>query len=495
MFLMPIKNRTLLATLCFAWLPSLQAAAEPPAARPAKAVPAATAPAAPVDVPSELTADPYPIPSLGMSIYLPADSLVDLSRLEGGRTTILVRPETKATPWVIQIHSSISSNKALTIGEALDNIIEQRRATRVGKDAKGRESSLVRAFDRQGDLLLAGNAAERVYLDVPIDADAPVSGYTLFQNGPGQFVILQLDCSAAVFPRIRPVYEMMAATVSFRDAEELGADRSTALLAGQALLKQLSLDDLSSATDEQPLFYRLSRPLQNGETEEVGYQRVQIRPGKPDELDRRQRDKEPEKQDSKKKKPSKEAEESGTIVRVEARALTLAAVVDTISTFYLSSDGVQELWSITMIVRRGKDREEWNETGIRRADRLTIKTAQTGSEPTSADYALPEGYISRVQTYLLPRLVAGAKTGGLFGFYSYESSLSKMSLRREEFAQDEAGIWTQSTMLTENSRPIVTTLDKAGRIIKRLLPDGQVMEPIDRETLREIWAAKKLPLD
>lgn len=430
-----------------------------------------------------------------MSIYLPADSLVDLSRLEGGRTTVLVRPETKAASWVIQIHSSISNDKTLTIDEALDNIVAQRQSTRVGKDAKGRESTLVRAFDRQGDLLLAGNAAERVYLDVPIDPEAPVSGYTLFQNGPGQFVILQLDCSAAVFPRIRSVYEMMAATVSFRDAQELGADRSTALLAGEALLKKLSLDDLSSALDEQPLFYRLSRPLPTGETEEIGYQRVQIRPGTPDELDRRQREKTPEKKDSRGMKPAKGGEEPGTVVRVEARALTLAAVVDTISIFYLSPDGSQELWSITMIVRRGKDREEWTETGIRRDDRLTIKTAQTGSEPTSTDYALPKGYISRVESYLLPRLVAGSKMGGLFGFYSYESSLSKMSLRREEFAQDEAGAWTQSTMLTENSRPIVTTLDKTGRIIKRMLPDGQVMEPIDRETLREIWAAKKLPLE
>lgn len=498
----PLKVQTILRTVVTAALLCLctaTATSQTPSAAPASATARAQAAQAdkpPVDVPSELTADPYPIPSLGMSIYLPADSLVDLSRLEGGRTSILVRPETQAASWLIQIHSSISADKTLSLTKALDNIVAQRQSMRVGKDAKGRESTLVRAFDRQGDLLLAGNEAERVYLDVPIDPEAPVTGYTLFQSAPGQFVILQLDCSAAVFPRIRAIYEMMAATVSFRDADEMGADRSTALLAGQALLDKLSLEDTSAVWDEEPIFYRIWRQLPAGDVEEVGYQRVQIRAGKPGELDRQQRERE-EKQQDRREKQGKHApeQEKGTVVRVEARALAMASVVDTISTFYISDDGEQELWTITMIVRRGKDREEWNETGIRRADRLTIKTNQTGSEPTSVDYALPKGYVSRVQTYMLPRQVAKAGTAGLFGFYSYESSLSKMSLRREEFAQSEGGVWTQTTMLTENSRPIVTTLDAAGRIVKRVLPDGQIMEPIDGPKLHEIWAAKKLPLD
>lgn len=456
-----------------------------------------------VEIPTELTQEPYAIPALGMSIYLPSSALVDLSRLEGGRTTVLVRPETEPASWVIQIHSSISSDHELTLGQAVDNLVDQRRQARVGQDARGNERSLVRAFDRQEDLVIGGVPSQRVFLDVPGGPDAPVSGFTVFHNGPGQFVIVQLDCTRAVFSRIRHIYELMTATVDFRDPAELGADRAAALLAGEALMRKVASADLDAALDDAPTFFRIYRPAPGGaagDAEEIGYQRVQIRRGTSGELGPKRRAPRADRNasDSKEKAPIEKPdpdEQRGYIVRVEARTLAMGVVVDTISTFFLDESRESELWSITMVIRRGKDREEWTETGIRREQRLTVKTTRSGDEPTAADYALPRGYIARVETYLLPRLTVRAQTPGLFGFYSYESQLSKMSLRRDEFAQDEAGVWTQSTLLTENSRPMITTLDKTGRIVRRVMPDGQIMEPIDPARLRQIWADKKLPLE
>ena len=118
-----------------------------------------------------------------------------------------------------------------------------RQGERKGVDKGGRERSLVRVFDREDDLLAGSLPAARVYLDVPVDPSAWVTGYTLFRQGPGQFVILQLDCSPAVFPRIRSLYELMAATVEFRDPDELGADRAAALLAGEALASKFEAND------------------------------------------------------------------------------------------------------------------------------------------------------------------------------------------------------------------------------------------------------------
>ena len=440
-----------------------------------------------VAIPTELTQEPYEIPSLGMSVYLPSSSLVDLSRLEGGRTTVAVRPELESGQWMIQIQSSISSDTDLTLKTALANIIGQRQGERKGVDKGGRERSLVRVFDREDDLLAGSLPAARVYLDVPVDPSAWVTGYTLFRQGPGQFVILQLDCSPAVFPRIRSLYELMAATVEFRDPDELGADRAAALLAGEALASKFSQLDWSTMHDDQPTFYRLYRPAPSGsptDAEEVGYQRVHVRAGTADELS-----------GTKRPAANRADSDTGTIVRIDARALTLGAVVDTISMFFQSDDRESELWSVTMVVRRGREREQWTETGIRRGKRLTVSTNQTGEAPTSVDYSVPEGYFSRVETYLLPRLAAESGTGGLFGFYCYEGGLGKMTLRREELAQESPELWVQKTQLSENSRPIVTTLGPRGQVIRRVTPDGQVMEPVEQDRLRRIWTDKKLPLE
>src|SRR5262249_41112791 len=93
------------------------------------------------------------------------------------------------------------------------------------------------------------------------------------------------------------------------------------------------------------------------------------------------------------------------------------------------------------------------------------------------------------------RLVTRADVPGVFGFYAYDSSLAKMTLRRDTFAKEEGGRWSLVSLPTENSQPVKTNLDAAGRITRRELPDSQVVEPIDQPSLKRIWAAKNLPLD
>ena len=448
----------------------------------------ATGTVAPGMVPTELTSEPYEIPSLGMSVYLPAGSLVDLSRIEGGRTTVVVRPEGDNPRWSIQIQNSISSDTSLTAARSIQAIIEQRQKARRGRDDKGKEFSLVRAFDRSKDLLVADLPVERVYMDVPLDASAPTSGYTLFHVGPGQFVIVQLECAPDIFPRVREIYELMVATTSFRDATELNADRAATVLAGEAFFKGLTNADYDAVLDEEPIFYRLYKPAASGapsDAEEMGYQRVTMRRGFAGELTPK----------TPKEKWSEADKQKGIVVRSDARALTEGAVVDTISIFFLSEDRVDELWSITMVIRRGSEREQWTETGVRREDRLSVRTTRTGGEPTSAEWSpLPRGYLSRAETYLLPRLAVTKATPGTFGFYVYESSLGKMSLRRDTFQQDAQGRWSVTSVPQENSRPTTTELDSGGRIITRNLPGQQVMEPIEQARLRRIWADKQLPL-
>ncbi len=432
---------------------------------------------------------PFSIPSLGLSVYLPEESGVDMSRLEGGRTTVIIRPLGSEQPWVFQIHNSISSDRTLALGAALDNIIAQRQSLRVLRDKQGNTTSQVRAFDRVDNLVAGQHPAQRVYLDVPTEPSVPVSGYTIFHTAPGQFVIFQMDCSAPMFPRVRALYEMLVASAQFRDPEEMNSDRAAALLAGEALLKALEPADFDAVMDDAPRFLRVYTPAPGGaagDATEVAYQRVQARKGLAGDLD----------PGRKKDRWTGADKEDGFLLRIEARSLAQGSVVDTVSSFFLSRDRRRELWSIRMVVRSGKDREEWTETGIRRDDHLTVKTVRTGAEPTSVDWSpLPQAYLSRVESLLLPRLVSRKNLPGIFGFYTYESALAKMTLRRETFSREESGAWTVSSQQSENSQPMAGTYDASGWLLRRVSADGTIVEPTDLARLRKIWADKKLPLD
>lgn len=442
----------------------------------------------PHDIPALRTDEAFPVPNLGLAVHLPEHSLVDLSKLEGGRTTLVITPQGPVRTFVFQITQSISADPNLSLREAIDNIIAQRRQFHTGRDARGKAVSLLRVFDREQDLVIGRHPVERAYLDVPADPTVVVTGYTLFHTGPGQFVIFQMDSPVEYFPRVRTLYELMVASVEFKAPEELGADRAAGLLAGESLLAGFNSADLDAVLDPEPVYYRLYRPavLAGQADEEVGYQRIRIHAGTSADLEHRRG------------RPVGDTGEDrpGYIARVDARAIVMGAVVDSVSLHYLSRDREHELWSITMVVRKGRQAEEWIETGIRRGGRLTVKTTRTGAQPTNAEWSpLPRGYLSRVEGYLLPRLVARSGTPGMFGFYSYESSLAKITLRRDTFEQQPGGPWTQTTLPSENSRAVTTILDARGRIIRRAMPDGQVMEPMDPKDLRRIWMEKKLPLE
>ncbi|MDX2116418.1 MAG: hypothetical protein SFZ24_12480 [Planctomycetota bacterium] len=458
----------------------------PPPPRPSTPQEAETIVEQPAEIPGLLATAPYSIPSLGLELLLPVDSLIDLSRVEGGRTSVVITPQGRDQNYVFQVHNSVSADNSVTIDQALANIIEQRRAMHMGKDQRGRQATLVRVFDSEDDLLIAQLPARRAYLDVPSDPTIAVTGYTLFQTGPGQFVIFQMDCPVGVFPRVRHLYELMVAAAKFRDPTELGAERAAALLAGEAFLKTITAQDLAALCQRPPELLRISRPAPSGDpmdAQELGYQLITIKQGDASELEGRTG-------------PAPAAAAPGFIVRIEARALAAGTVVDTVSAFYLSADRARELWSITMKVGQGKNARTWVETGIRNEDRLTVKTTSPSEPPTQADWSpLPPSYLSRVETVLLPRLVSRAATPGVFGFYTYDSTLAKITLRRETYDAHDDGSWTVTVLPSENSAPITTQLRADGSLIRRSSPDGQVTEPIDPDRLEKLWKDKDLPAD
>ncbi len=169
-----------------------------------------------------------------------------------------------------------------------------------------------------------------------------------------------MDCSTRAFPQVRSMYEALAATVKFRGSEELSADRASALLAGDALLKQFNAEDFDKAADDKTVFLRVYRPAPSGrdaDAQEIAYQRLHARKGFAGEMNARKKQSDWTSADK----------EPGWLVRIDARALAKDTVIDTVSLFFLSRDREHELWSINMGLHKNGATEQWTETGIRHA--------------------------------------------------------------------------------------------------------------------------------
>lgn len=430
--------------------------------------------------------------NLGLSIHLPEDSLIQSTSMEGMRSSIVVRPPEGAANWVIQLHNSLSSDPDLSPTTVIDDIIQQWRRTRLAKDAcTGDEvGSYVRVFGRMDDLVIGDAPARRVYLDVPSEPAVPVTGFTVIQTGPSRFVIAQLDSPRQAFDGgARHLYETVVASARFVDQSAAASDRAALVLAGDAFIQSTNAEDLEACLAEAPEYFRVYRPSPTGvasDAEEVAWQRIQLRLGQLGELS-------PEKS---KDGWGSDEREFGYLARVDARSFVQGSILDSEGIFYLSRDRLRERWSIRNVVSKGESRQFLTLTAVRRDRRMTILTEQSGQAPRQLDYDLPEqGYLSKVELYVLPRLIARREAALALGFYVYDPALGKLTLRREIFSRTEgptsdpaSGGWRQETFYSEDAlSPAVALLDPVGRILRQDMGEGKISEPIEQARLQQIW--------
>lgn len=468
---------------------------------PARSNPAASTPPPSRPAPA-LVEQPMLIPSLGMSLRLPEDALVDVSSLVGTRTTLTIWSQLENENWNLTLFNSISADHTLTTDSVIQKLVadtqrlfpavdarDVRDPRRDPFDPKNQRYSLVRIIEHQQNLLIGPNhhPAQRVYMDIPANPDVPAWGYTVFNIGPGQFVIAQLESPQAEFPDSRLTYETIVASIEFRDPAELSAERAAPLFAGHELLELISTADLTELVEQaEDRFFRVYKPAVSGsrsDATEVAWQHVSIRTGQLGELDPRRP----------RSRWSQEEREYGFIVQVDARAALEGSIIDSQGVFWLSRDRQNERWSVRNEVKspRNETLESQAQTIVRHGKRLKVMTESRGREDRYVEYTLPErGYISKVESYLLAHIVAAKDVPGAYAFYNYDLSLGKVTLRYESFEKTvPAGAWKQSTRVTENAAPISTVLDREGAIVRQEQLGGQVMVPSTREEIRRLWPA------
>ncbi len=446
------------------------------------------------ETPTPLSDTPLVIQSIGMSLRLPVGARYETTKMTGGEASFsMAAPD---NTWRLRLHNPESRDKTLTPAEVAKSLINNLRATRRVRDRANQRSemSLVEIFGRQ-TLEISDQAAERFYAKVPASSgDAiVVSGYTIFQVGPGRFAILEMDTLLQHFETAREEYERVVGAVELRDPSDVAAERLAGVRLADALLKGLTREDIDAALPEKPQFFRVYRPASTGasaDAEEIAYQRVAMRRGHRGELD----------PDKPRRRWTATDKQEGWIARVSGRSIDNERFIDSDAVYFLSLDRQQEAWSVRMVVRRGKEAAGWTETGVRLEDSIKVTIDQPGAAPLQRNWRRPpEAYLPQFLLRLLPRLLVRQGAPAVYNFYAYQSATSELNLRRDVLRPaetDASGLaiaWRLLSRPDENSLDRETLLDAEGAVLRRSLPDGVLMEPTSREAIERLWKSKELP--
>lgn len=447
----------------------------------------------PTPAPIEFDGEPYLIEDLGLSLFLPVGCTIERAFIPGGKQAFTIEPEDRT--WVLQVFIERVNALDMTPQSYLDNVVALHHQRRRDQTVVVPGQPLLRheEIDRTDNLVVGELTGSRVYMRLPHRASTLVTGYAAFQLEQREFLAFQFDVLTDEFERARPVFETIVAASRFNrpDPEEL-AERAASLMAGERFLHGLTPADLESALPAEPVLLRLYEPSKTGsdaDAKEIGYQRVHIRTGQLGETTGRPRH-----------SWSASERRFGFIATIEGRFLDRDRVVDVNANLYLSRDRNEESWSLITTVT-GPNLETGrtesvsnNQTIIRNGSRLTSRILVERDPPVVRDWVLPDrGFISGVETYLLPRLVANADLAVPFAFYHFHTVRGSITLRRDSFSKTPIG-WNREELRSELEDPHVSTYTSNGELIRATLANGTIMEPIDPERLVRLWKNKDLPI-
>ncbi|MCA9299339.1 MAG: hypothetical protein KDA28_09745, partial [Phycisphaerales bacterium] len=236
-------------------------------------------------------------------------------------------------------------------------------------------------------------------------------------------------------------------------------------------------------------FERIYRPAPGGaeaDEKEMGYRRVRAWMGSRNDLSTGE--------------PSKDAKPDGYLLRIDGLVLLDdGRRADSKSVYFLSRDRRQEAWTMTMAIRgSGAAKPEvWSELGARSGSSMSVQVNQGGrSSHTLRPSIEGPGYISQLESYLLPQLLIRAGKPGKYAFYAYDQSAESNRLKTVELGRvdDRPGLWRTTTRRVDEQFE-TADFNEYGRLIRSESSDGLIKRPIEFDRLYRIWESKGLPLD
>ncbi len=340
----------------------------------------------------------------------------------------------------------------------------------------------------------AGRILRPFYVRMKEETPQPMRGFGVIPIDEETFVLFQLICSDEAFEKARQVFELCLESARLTEGGELDAEREALIARGQRVLDGITTEAMRAIVSDVPdQFERIYRPAPGGavaDEEEVGYRRVRAWLGSV-------RDVETGKEDPKGAK-------TGFVLRVDGSVLLDdgfggTSRADSRAVYYLSEDRKQESWKVDMSIHtEGAPKPEiWSEMGMRLGDSMSVQITNSNRDSSTIRPSIRgDGYVSRLEAYLMPQLLIHAEAEGEFAFYAYDQTAEVNRLRtvNASRAADRPGLWRVRTELSTDQWE-ASEFNEYGRLIRSETSDGLVKRPIEFERLYGIWNAKGLPLD
>ncbi len=493
-------------------------------------------PATPPQAPKSKAADPVPpaeiitlapgpiemsdellrLETAGVSMHLPLGS-VSQSTSAADKVSARITPPPGDSSWLIEITNARSREKSHTPESVARFALQELRKSvgKVDRSGTDRDGNVIEklistpAVDIEPVKRVIVKAerpeferpAARFYVKLPTgngDKSADlIRGYTVFQTAQGEFVTFELKTLEPSFEKARPIYEATIASARFTDATALATARGAAIEAGMNFFSKVATPDYDAAIATlNDQYFRLCKPANGGadkDAQEIAYRRVRAERGPRGKIDPQ----------SNPTKWGTMEREQGIIIRFDARYLHEEQVVDVIGVYWMSNNGTQEAWSLQQAIRDPKRRTPAvvTETGAREGDQMAVTVAGTGQENRRVKPDVPKmGYITQVQSFLLPVLLAQKHAVGEYGFYVYKSQNESRPITMRRDSLIEATDGSNNLILTshqsENVPDQVSTYQPTGALVHTIsAAEKTIWTPSTLQQLVDLWKQKNLPMN
>jgi hypothetical protein len=478
-----------------------------------------------VVVPVELSDEPVVIEAVGLSVRVPRGAVLSTTLIDAATSVTVVDP---ASRWTVGLSAPRTDRLDVTVDDAIEKAITDVLSADLVKDQRTGEvmGSRGAILERVRELRVAGSPepGQRVYVALPVPGGSGaaggagggrvVRGLVFFKPLPERFVKFELTCNEADFPAARQVFELMVASLTLSDPKAVMSARQNAIQAGIAWLGRLTPADYDAAVKaggdaagQTTQYFRFFRPSPTGDqadAQERGFRTVRFFKGTRAEVEAGS-------------PPQAEgpANPMGYLAEVKARLLNDARsglsgsggleVIDVEGRYFVSVDRREETWAVTTAVWDGKAGRPvlFTETGTRTGPTMTVVVNAPGQPSKTIRPTLPpEGYITQVETFLLPRLLVRSGVEADLGLYAYQSSAETVSLRRDRLSkaggdgaspEKDGAAWVLTTRPRESDRPQRYELDAQGLVVRGEPAEGMAMVPIEPEALMKLWERAGLP--
>lgn len=465
----------------------------------------------------EMSDEAFRLESAGLTMYLPMGAMAQLSSAGSSVSAKITPKEIEAGgagAWLIEVRTARSRDTAQTPESVAQRVMEQLQASvgvvdRSQRDRAGNviekvvqtRATIIEPIKNvvvRAEQAVFERPAARFYIRIPRDDKSSlVRGYTVFQTGPGEFVTFDLSTPEPSFATTRAIYEATLATARFTDAAAVSMQRGAAINAGVSFLSRLAAPEYDAAIALlNDRWYRLAKPAATGDdkdAEEIAYRRIRAKRGSRGEIDT----------GSRREKWTEADREAGIVVRFDARYLQDGVVVDVVGSYWMSVDARSEAWSLQQAIRDPKRKTPAivTETGAREGDQMSVALSGTGQENRRIKPEVPKvGYITQVQSFLLPTLLAQSQAAGEYAFYVYQSQneLLPISMRRDILTAptDDSNKWILTTIQTDERPPQVSTFNEKGELQHTVFAAQKLIwTPTTLTKLFDLWKAKGLPTE